>query len=186
MAHPNEDLVREGYEAFGRGDIEALQSRFFAPDIRWHFPGRSPFAGDYTGVAEVLGWLGRSAEASGGTLRVELHDVIGNDEHVVALVNVRAERGARGWTTTRSRCSMSGTAKQPRSGLIRPMSTPRMTSGPDLVPAPDRQAGSGRQLKRPGPGRWPMSVARCRMVRWRMSAGRISLSTPTRFPSRRA
>jgi uncharacterized protein len=94
MAHPNEDLGREGYAAFGRGDIEALQSRFFAPDIRWHFPGRSQFAGDYAGLAEVLGWLGRSAEASGGTLRVDLHDVIGNDDHVVALVTVRAERAA--------------------------------------------------------------------------------------------
>ena len=95
MAHPNEDLVREGYAAFGRGDVEALQSQFFAPDIRWHFPGQSPFAGDYSGLAEVLGWLGRSAEASGGTLRVGLHDVIGNDEHVVALVNVRAERDGK-------------------------------------------------------------------------------------------
>lgn len=92
MAHPNEDLVREGYAAFGRGDVETLQSQFFAPDIRWHFPGKSPFAGDYSGLAEVLGWLGRSAEVSGGTLRTELHDVIGNDDHVVALVNVRAER----------------------------------------------------------------------------------------------
>jgi ketosteroid isomerase-like protein len=92
MAHPNEDLVREGYAAFGRGDVEALQSQFFAPDIRWHFPGQSPFAGHYSGLAEVLGWLGRSAEVSGGTLRTELHDVIGNDDHVVALVNVRAER----------------------------------------------------------------------------------------------
>jgi uncharacterized protein len=95
MAHPNEDLVREGYAAFGRGDIEALQSRFFAPDITWHFPGRSPFGGDYTGMAEVLDWLGRSFEASGGTIRIELHDVIGNDEHVVALTTVRAERAGR-------------------------------------------------------------------------------------------
>ncbi len=95
MAHPNEDLVREGYTAFSRGDIEALQSQFFAPDVRWHFPGRSQFAGDYSGLAEVLGWLGRSAEASGGTLRVELHDVVGNDDHVVALTNVRAERDGK-------------------------------------------------------------------------------------------
>lgn len=92
MAHPNEDLVREGYAAFGRGDIEALQNRFLDPGIRWHFPGRSPFGGDYTGIADVLGWLGRSFEASGGTLSIELHDVIGNDEHVVALTTVRAQR----------------------------------------------------------------------------------------------
>jgi uncharacterized protein len=95
MAHPNGDLVREGYAAFGQGDIEALQTRFFAPDIRWHFPGRSQFAGDYTGLAEVLGWLGRSAEASNGTLRVDMHDVIGNDDHVVALVTIRAQRAGR-------------------------------------------------------------------------------------------
>jgi ketosteroid isomerase-like protein len=46
-------------------------------------------------VAEVLGWLGRSAEDSDGTLRVELHDVIGNDEHVVAVITVRAERAGK-------------------------------------------------------------------------------------------
>jgi uncharacterized protein len=95
MAHPNEDLVREGYAAFGRGDLEMLQNRFFAAGIRWHFPGRSPFGGDYTGIGEVMTWLGRSFEASGGTVRIQLHDVIGNDEHVVALTTVRAEREGR-------------------------------------------------------------------------------------------
>jgi hypothetical protein len=40
-------------------------------------------------------WLGRSFEASGGTIRIELHDVIGNDDHVVALTPVRAEREGR-------------------------------------------------------------------------------------------
>lgn len=49
MAHPNEDLVRDGFAAFGRGDIDALRDRYFAGDIRWHVPGRSPVAGDYDG-----------------------------------------------------------------------------------------------------------------------------------------
>jgi ketosteroid isomerase-like protein len=92
MSHPNEDFVREGYAAFARGDMEALQREFFAENVRWHFPGRSPFGGDYQGVSEVLGWLGRTFEASGGTIRVELHDVVGNDQHVAALTIVRAER----------------------------------------------------------------------------------------------
>ena len=92
MAHPNEDLVREGYAAFGRGDIEALQSTFFAEDIRWHFPGRSPFGGDYQGLEQVMRWLGRSFEVSGGTISIELHDVLANDDHVVALTTVRAQR----------------------------------------------------------------------------------------------
>jgi ketosteroid isomerase-like protein len=92
MAHPNEDLLREGYAAFARGDLDALQNQFFAADIRWHYPGQSPFGGDFEGVAAVIDWLGRTFATSGGTIRLELHDVLANDEHAVALVRVRAER----------------------------------------------------------------------------------------------
>lgn len=95
MAHPNEDLVREGFAAFGRGDIDALRDQYFAGDIRWHVPGRSPVAGDYDGVAQVVGFFGRLFELSGGTLRLELRDVLANDEHAVALYTVRAEREGR-------------------------------------------------------------------------------------------
>ncbi len=95
MSHPNEDLIREGFAAFGRGDIDTLQAQFFAPDIRWHFPGRGPVAGDHEGVARVAEMFGRLSELSGGTHRIELHDVIGNDEHVVALHTTRAERAGR-------------------------------------------------------------------------------------------
>src|SRR5260370_5228946 len=85
MPHPNEDLVKEAFAAFGRGDIEVLRRQYFAEDIRWHFPGRSALAGDHEGVDRVVQMLGRPAELSGGTHRIELHDVIGNDDHVVAL-----------------------------------------------------------------------------------------------------
>jgi hypothetical protein len=53
MAHANEDLVREAFAAFGRGDIDAMQDQYFAPDIRWHFPGRSQLAGEFHGPQEV-------------------------------------------------------------------------------------------------------------------------------------
>jgi hypothetical protein len=92
MGHPNEDFVRDGYAAFGRGDIQTLKDTFFAEDIRWHFPGKSQMAGDYQGVDDVLAWLGKTFELSGGTITIDLHDVIGNDEHVVSLSTVRAQR----------------------------------------------------------------------------------------------
>ena len=95
MAHPNEDFVREGYAAFGRGDIDALQHKFFAEDVRYHVPGRSPLAGDYEGVAQVLEWLGHQFELSGGTISAEVHDVVANDEHAVSLITVRAERAGK-------------------------------------------------------------------------------------------
>lgn len=95
MAHPNEDIVRDGYAAFARGDLDALQNHFFAPDLLWHYSGRSPLAGDFAGIDQVMGWLGRTFELSEGTLTVELHDVVGNADHVVALITSRASRGGK-------------------------------------------------------------------------------------------
>ena len=95
MTHPNEELVRSGYDAFAKGDIELLRDEYFAPDIVWHFPGRSPLASDYRGVDDVLAFFGRSFELSGGTLQIEVHDVLANDEHAVALIHVRADRDGK-------------------------------------------------------------------------------------------
>jgi uncharacterized protein len=95
MTHPNEDLLREAFAAFQRGDLAALQSKYFAEDIRYHVPGRSQISGDYEGIDEVFGFFGRLFELSGGTLRLEVHDVLANDEHGVALYTVRAEREGR-------------------------------------------------------------------------------------------
>ena len=95
MAHPNEDLVRGGFEAFGRGDLDALRREYFAEDIRWHIPGRGQLAGDYEGVGQVLELFGRAFELTGGTLRLDLHDVVANDEHAVALYTANGERAGR-------------------------------------------------------------------------------------------
>jgi uncharacterized protein len=95
MAHPNEDLMREGIAAFTRGDLDALREKYFAKDIRWHFPGRSPLAGDFEGVAQVMESFGRLFELTEGTYRVEVHDIVASDEHVVVLYTGRAERAGR-------------------------------------------------------------------------------------------
>jgi len=76
VAHPNEDLVRGGFEAFGRGDLDALRREYFAEDIRWHIPGRGQLAGDYEGVGQVLELFGRAFELTSGTLLLDLHDVV--------------------------------------------------------------------------------------------------------------
>jgi ketosteroid isomerase-like protein len=94
MAHPNEDLVRRGFEAFATGDMDALRE-LFAEDIVWHFPGHSQVSGDFAGRDEVLQWLARSFELTGGTLRIELHDVLAGEDHVAALTRVTAQREGR-------------------------------------------------------------------------------------------
>jgi uncharacterized protein len=94
MAHPNEDLVRRGFDAFSKGDVDALRE-LFDQDAVWHAPGRSPLAGDHRDVDAILGFFARTMELTRGTFRVELHDVLANDDHAVALYTVRGEREGR-------------------------------------------------------------------------------------------
>ncbi len=94
MAHAYEEMLRESHAALGRGDVEAA-TKDWAPDIIWHFPGRGVFAGEYRGTPEFLAVLGRVMELTGGTYRTELHDVLANDDHAVALLTVHAERDGK-------------------------------------------------------------------------------------------
>jgi uncharacterized protein len=94
MGHPNEDLIRRGYDAFGSGDMDTLRE-LYHPDIVWHAPGRSQLAGDYQGVDAVLGFFGQTMELTGGNFGVEVHDVVANDEHAVGLHKGHAERAGR-------------------------------------------------------------------------------------------
>jgi len=91
MAHPNEELLRRGYEAFGAGDMDTL-NELFADDIVWHVGGRSPLAGDYEGKDAVFAFFAKTMEMTGGTFRIEVHDILANDDHGVAMVVARGER----------------------------------------------------------------------------------------------
>ena len=95
MTTPNQDLVRAASAAFGRGEMSALQDQYFAPNIVWHIAGTGPLAGDYQGVAQVMGLLGKVAALAGNTVQPELHDVLVSPDHTVALTSIRAERGGK-------------------------------------------------------------------------------------------
>ena len=92
------EILREGYDAFARGDIPAVLA-IFDEDIAWHIPGRSPLSGDYRGHGEVAGFFMRANELSGGTLRVQLDEVHGGGDRLVALTTVSATRGGRSWSS---------------------------------------------------------------------------------------
>jgi uncharacterized protein len=91
MTHPNEELVRRAFDAFASGDVEALRG-LMDPDSVWHAPGRNPLAADYRGVEAILGYFARTMELTEGTFRIELHDVVANDEHAVSLFTARGQR----------------------------------------------------------------------------------------------
>jgi ketosteroid isomerase-like protein len=87
--HPNVALAREGFEAMQRGDT-AWMDQHLADDVVWHVGGNSKWAGAYQGKAQVLDFFARQAQAMGGMPSVEVHDVLGNDDHVVTLGTAKA------------------------------------------------------------------------------------------------
>jgi ketosteroid isomerase-like protein len=94
MAHPNQELLQRAYDAFGRGDVPAVLA-LLADDVKWHAGGRSPVAGEYEGHEGVVSFFTKLMERSGGTFRLEIHDITASDDHVVALVHETGERGTK-------------------------------------------------------------------------------------------
>ena len=91
MGHPNEELLRRGYEAFGSGDMATL-NELLSDDIIWHVPGKSPVSGDYKGKDQVFQFFGQIVQMTGGSFKNEIHDLLANNEHGTVLVTTTADR----------------------------------------------------------------------------------------------
>lgn len=92
--HPNTTLARDLIAAFLAGDL-ATVSGFFAADAVWELPGRGVLAGEYKGPEQIVGFLARAFELSGGTLRLDVLDVMGDDWGAVQVQEVFAEHGGK-------------------------------------------------------------------------------------------
>ena len=80
--HPNIGLVREGFDAFQSGDMGWLEEHM-SDDVVWHVGGNSKWAGSYEGKGKVFEMFQRQSQ--GVSTTADIHDVVGNDDHVVAL-----------------------------------------------------------------------------------------------------
>jgi hypothetical protein len=94
MPHTNEDTLRKLYDALGSGDVPTVLG-LFGDDIRFRISGRSRISGDYAGKEEVLGFIGKLMELSGGTFRIGVLDILANDEHGVVLTRETAQHDGR-------------------------------------------------------------------------------------------
>jgi ketosteroid isomerase-like protein len=94
MSHPNEELVRKGYEAFSTGDVSSMR-QLLDPDVVWHAGGRNPLSGDYRGVEEVLGFFGRTMEHTQGSFRVSIEQVLVNDDGAAVVQRSSGERNGK-------------------------------------------------------------------------------------------
>lgn len=94
--HPNVALVRRALEAMTETDMSqadqamAIVDAFMADDIIWHEIGR---AEPRRGKDEL-----RAAMAEGAgdmTIKYEIHDVVANDDHTIALGTATATRSGK-------------------------------------------------------------------------------------------
>jgi len=93
-AQENAELVRRGYEAFSKGDMDTI-AKIFSPDIRWYVSGNSQISGTYNGQEEAFAFFGRLMELSDGTFSVSIHDLLASDDHVVVLASESATRNGK-------------------------------------------------------------------------------------------
>ena len=86
--HPNAKLLREGLEAFDRGDMQFFADSV-ADDIVWHQIGAPTLNGKQAMAEQMPGgdvdWQ----------ITAKVHDVVANDDHAIALVEAHATRGDR-------------------------------------------------------------------------------------------
>ena len=97
--HQNAELLRNGYAAFGKGDMAAVDA-LFADDIVWHVAGRNPLSGEHRGKDEVFGrFFAGLAERSGGSFAITVDFLVADDEHAVAMVRHQASHNGRTLST---------------------------------------------------------------------------------------
>ena len=89
--HPNAALVKKWYRAFADGDYPPIIAELLAEDVVWHLPGRHPLSGDHRGRDAVMAAI-RRFDGLSATLQLEVHDVLANDEHAVALLRATGTR----------------------------------------------------------------------------------------------
>ena len=86
--HPNAAIARRALQAFNTGNMQAM-SDGLDDNVVWHEIGNpNPVMGKAALAARMVGSEKPDYEITG-----ELHDVVGNDDHTIALVTAHATRG---------------------------------------------------------------------------------------------
>jgi ketosteroid isomerase-like protein len=94
-ATANIEALKRGYEAFQTGNLDLLRNELFDKDIVWHNPGNNPTSGDHRGVDAVIASFVKQFELTDGTFKVEIHDILGSDDHAVVLGTASGQRNGK-------------------------------------------------------------------------------------------
>ncbi len=92
--HPNVSVVRRLNQAFISRDTATL-FQLVGQNVELHVPGRSPFAGLHRGPEKIITVFYESGRLAGRSFKLELHALLGSDDHVVALQHITGVRDGR-------------------------------------------------------------------------------------------
>jgi len=95
MGHEEDvELIRRGYEAFSAGDVATL-TEIFAENAVWYVPGSGVLSGTKQGRDAVLAYFADLGTRSDGSLKVTVQEIIGGENHTVALQHNHAETNGK-------------------------------------------------------------------------------------------
>lgn len=92
--HPNQVLVRRGFQAFNEGDMVAL-TELIADDAVQVMAGDNMFSGEHKGRDAILGMYAEIFQETGGTFQADLQAVYANDQMAVAIYRGTGTRGTK-------------------------------------------------------------------------------------------
>jgi ketosteroid isomerase-like protein len=95
----NIEIMRRGYDAFAKGDIETLKTLFSA-NANWNQTEAGVLAGGYRGAHAIFEYFGQLAHESQGSLRVEPQTMAASGDHVFVLERVTGTRKGKTLDTT--------------------------------------------------------------------------------------
>jgi ketosteroid isomerase-like protein len=95
VAQQEVEIVRAAYAAFNRRDFKAV-SAVLHPEVEWH-PYLGAVEGNlYRGRDAILSMWSDLDESFGGTLRMEVLELIDRGEKIVAVIEARATGSGSG------------------------------------------------------------------------------------------
>lgn len=99
--HPNVTRTRDGFDAFGRGDLDAVHASF-TDTATWTNAGTSAIAGTHSGWDEIVKMFGTLLEVTGGTFVMDVKAILADDERSVTIYD--ATSTINGKTATERFC----------------------------------------------------------------------------------
>ncbi len=91
---PQLEMLKTLYAGLAEGQF--APEVFNRPEsVQFQIAGRGKLAGKYVDESGLKNWVSRMKELTGGTYRMELHDLLMSDRHAMALITHRLERAGK-------------------------------------------------------------------------------------------